>query len=232
VGNYENVIYFEKMKKTIEFLKKIKQNNNREWFLENKSEYDIIIKDNKEKFSYFYEKLVEKDFVEKMHVFRIYRDVRFSKNKTPYKTNFGFAFERSKPLFRGHYYIHIEPGNSFVGGGFFDPTPEELLRIRKELELDTTEIYKITSDKTFVKYFGKLEGENGVKTAPKGFDKNHPAIDLIRKKQYVVMRKFSDNEICSADFTKEVITTFGALRPFFDYMSEILTTDLNGELIV
>jgi len=220
------------MKKTIEFLKKIKNNNNREWFLKNKSEYDTIIRDNKEKFTAIYDKLKQSDSIEKMHVFRIYRDVRFSKDKTPYKTNFGVAFERSKPLFRGHYYIHIQPNNSFVGGGFWDPTPEELFRIRKEFEFDTTEINKIVSEKTFVKYFEKLEGENGVKTAPKGFDKNHSAIDLIRKKQYVVMRKFSDDEIFSANFQKEVMATFLALRPFFDYMSEVLTTDLNGELIV
>jgi len=217
------------MNKTIEFLKKIKNNNKREWFLENKSEYDTIIRDNKEKFTAIYDKLKQSDSIEKMHVFRIYRDVRFSKDKTPYKTNFGFAFERSKPLFRGHYYVHIQPNNSFVGGGFWDPTPQELFRIRKEFEIETTEIDKITSDSKFVKYFGKLEGENGVKTAPKGFDKNHPAIDLIRKKQYVVMRKFSDEEICFADFEREIIATFLALRPFFDYMSEVLTTDLNGE---
>jgi len=220
------------MKKTFEFLKKIKENNNREWFLENKSEYYAIIRDNKEKFTAIYDKLKQSDSIEKMHVFRIYRDVRFSRDKTPYKTNFGVAFERSKPLFRGHYYIHIQPNNSFVGGGFWDPTPEELFRIRKEFEFDTTEINKIVSEKTFVKYFGKLEGEDGVKTAPKGFDKKHTAIDLIRKKQYVAVRKFSDDEIFSANFQKEVIATFFALRPFFNYMSEVLTTDLNGELIV
>jgi len=220
------------MKKTIEFLKKIKNNNNREWFLENKSEYDTIIRENKEKFTEIHTELKKHDNIEKLHVFRIYRDVRFSNDKTPYKTNFGFAFERSKPLFRGHYYVHIQPNNSFVGGGFWDPTPEELFRIRKEFEIDTTEIDKITSEKKFVKYFGKLEGEYGVKTAPKGFDKNHPAIDLIRKKQYVVMRKFSDDAICSIDFQKEVIKTFLVLRPFFDYMSDVLTTDLNGEMIM
>jgi len=220
------------MKETIEFLKKIKNNNNREWFLENKSKYDAIIRANKYFFSTIYENILKHDTVEKMHIFRIYRDVRFSNDKTPYKTNFGVAFERTKPLYRGHYYIHIEPNNSFVGGGFWDPTPQELLRIRKEFELDTNEIEKITSAKTFVKYFGKLQGENGVKTSPKSFNKNHPAIDLIRKKQYIVIRKFSDNEIFSVDFQKEIIATFLALRPFFDYMSEILTTDLNGELIV
>jgi len=217
------------MKKTINFLKKIKKNNNREWFLENKSDYEAIMKENKEKFIDIHTELKKYDSIEKLHVFRIYRDLRFSKDKTPYKTNFGFAFERSKPLFRGHYYVHIEPDNNFVAGGFWNPTPEELFRIRKEFEIDTTEIDKITADKKFVKYFGKLYGENGVKTAPKGFDKNHPAIELIRKKQYIAMRKFSDNQICSENLKKEIIPVFLALRPFFDYMSEILTTNLNGE---
>ena len=95
--------------------------------------------------------------------------------------------------------------------------------------MNTTEIEKITSDKIFVNYFGELKGEDGVKTAPKGFDKSHPAIDLIKKKQYVVMRSFSDKEVFSDDFSKEVMATFMAMRPFFDYMSEVLTTDLNGE---
>src|SRR5690606_19121792 len=85
-------------------------------------------------------------------------------------------------------------------------------------------LQKFTSDKTFVNYFGELSGEDGIKTAVKGFDKNHPAIDLIKKKQYVVMRKFSDKEFFSADFQKEIIATFFAMRPLFDYMSEVLTT--------
>src|SRR5690606_40845075 len=97
--------------------------------------------------------------------------------------------------------------------------------------MDTAEIDKVTSDRTFVQYFGELQGEDGVKTAPKGFDKNHPAIDLIKKKQYVVMRKFSDKEVFSADFQKEIIATFLAMRSLFVYMSEVLTTDLNRVLL-
>lgn len=217
------------MKEVFEFLKKIKQNNNREWFAENKSEFDLIVKENKVFFNQVYEELQKHDSLEGIHIYRIYKDVRFSKDKTPYKTNFGVSFSRTKPMLRGGYYIHIEPNNSFVGGGFWNPNKDDLFRIRKEFELDTTEIDQITSDKTFVKYFGELKGEDGVKTAPKGFDKNSPAIDLIRKRQYVVMREFTDKEVLSADFPKEIIATFLAMRPLFDYMSEVLTTDLNGE---
>lgn len=217
------------MKKAFEFLRQVRENNNREWFAQNKATYDEIVKENKVFFNQVYSELQKHDSLEGIHIFRIYKDVRFSKDKLPYKTNFGASFSRTKPLLRGGYYVHLEPDNSFVGGGFWAPNNEDLFRIRKEFEMDTTEIQKITSDKTFLKYFGELRGEDGVKTAPKGFDKNHPAIDLIKKKQYVVMRKFSDKEVFSADFQKEIIATFLAMRPLFDYMSEVLTTDLNGE---
>lgn len=217
------------MKKAFEFLRQVRENNNREWFAQNKATYDEIVKENKVFFNQVYSELQKHDSLEGIHIFRIYKDVRFSKDKLPYKTNFGASFSRTKPLLRGGYYVHLEPDNSFVGGGFWSPNNEDLFRIRKEFEMDTTEIQKITSDKTFVNYFGELRGEDGVKTAPKGFDKNHPAIDLIKKKQYVVMRKFSDKEVFSADFQKEIIATFLAMRPLFDYMSEVLTTDLNGE---
>src|SRR5690606_25898167 len=216
------------MKKAFEFLRQVRENNNREWFAQNKATYDEIVKENKVFFNQVYSELQKHDSLEGIHIFRIYKDVRFSKDKLPYKTNFGASFSRTKPLLRGGYYVHLEPDNSFVGGGFWAPNNEDLFRIRKEFEMDTTEIQKITSDKTFVNYFGELRGEDGVKTAPKGFDKNHPAIDLIKKKQYVVMRKFSDKEVFSADFQKEIIATFLAMRPLFDYMSEVLTTDLNG----
>ena len=219
------------MKKAFEFLRQVRENNNREWFAQNKATYDEIVKENKVFFNQVYSELQKHDSLEGIHIFRIYKDVRFSKDKLPYKTNFGASFSRTKPLLRGGYYVHLEPDNSFVGGGFWSPNNEDLFRIRKEFEMDTTEIQKITSDKTFLEYFGELRGEDGVKTAPKGFDKNHPAIDLIKKKQYVVMRKFSDKEVFSADFQKEIIATFLAMRPLFDYMSEVLTTDLNGELL-
>lgn len=216
------------MKKAFEFLKHLKENNNREWFSGHKSEYDSIVKENKVFFNQVYTELQEHDQLKGIHIFRIYKDVRFSKDKTPYKTNFGVGYSRSKPMLRGGYYIQLEPGNSFVGGGFWAPEAKDLLRIRKEFELGTTEIEKITADKTFIEYFGELKGDS-VKTAPRGFDKNHPAIDLIRKKQYLVMRKFTDKEVLSDHFQKEVVLTLLAMRPFFDYMSEVLTTDLNGE---
>ena len=217
------------LKSAFEFLKKLNRNNNREWFTEHKSEFDVIVNINKIFFNKVFSDFQEYDDVATIHIFRIYKDVRFSKDKTPYKINFGAGISRKKPMLRGGYYIHLEPGNSFVGGGFWSPNKEDLFRIRKEFETNDSEIRKIVSNKTFKKYFENLEGEDAVKTAPKGFDKNHPAIDLIKKKQFVVMRKFSDEEVFSNDFQKEIIATFLAMRPFFDYMSDVLTTDLNGE---
>ncbi|RXM52575.1 MULTISPECIES: DUF2461 domain-containing protein [unclassified Chryseobacterium] len=219
------------MQKAFEFLKQLEKNNNRDWFAQHKSEYDLIVKENKVFFNKIYSELQEYDKLKGIHIFRIYRDVRFSKDKTPYKTDFGVGYSRSKPMLRGGYYIQLEPGNSFVGGGFWGPDAKDLLRIRKEFEISTKEIEKITSDETFVKYFGELKGDS-VKTAPRGFDKNHQAIDLIRKKQFVVMRKFTDKEVLSDNFQKEVLQTLLAMRPFFDYMSEVLTTDLNGEPLI
>lgn len=216
------------MKKGFEFLKQLEKNNNRVWFAEHKAEYDSIAKENKIFFNQIFSNLEEYDKLSNIHILRINRDVRFSKDKTPYKTNFGVSLARKKPMLRGGYYIHLEPNNSFVGGGFWNPESDDLLRIRREFEINDSEIRKITSEKIFVKYFGELEGE-GVKTAPKGFDKNHHAIDLIRKKQFIVRRKFSDKEVFSDDFQKEIIATFLSMRPFFDYMSEVLTTNLNGE---
>ena len=216
------------MKKAFEFLTHLKENNNREWFAQHKSEYDTIVKENKVFFTHIYNTLQEHDQLKGIHIFRIYNDVRFSKDKTPYKPYFGVGYSRSKPMLRGGYYIQLEPGNSFVGGGFWGPEAKDLLRIRKEFEISSTEIEKIISDKTFIQYFGELKGD-AVKTSPRGFDKNHPAIDLIRKKQFLVMRKFTDKEVLSDNFQKEALQTLLAMRPFFDYMSEVLTTDLNGE---
>ncbi len=219
------------MEKAFEFLRKLSQNNNREWFQAHKAEYDAIVKENKKFFEAINAGLQETDSIQKMHIFRIYRDVRFKKDKTPYKQNFGVSFSRTKPLLRGGYYLHLEPDNSFVGGGFWSPSPEDLLRIRKEFELDMEPINKIVNDDVFKQYFGELKGEDGVKTAPKGFDKNHPAIHLIRKKQFVLLRPFTDKEVFAPNFKEEVLKTFLAERPFFDYMSDVLTTNLNGELI-
>jgi uncharacterized protein (TIGR02453 family) len=215
-------------KNTFEFLSKIEQNNNREWFNENKPAFLEINNKSKDYFKEIYNALQEKDSLEKIQYYRIYKDVRFSKDKTPYNKHLSVSFARTKPLLRGGYYFRIENDASFVGGGFWEPNKEDLLRIRKELVLDASEFRKIINQPNFKKYFGNLDGEE-LKTAPRDFDKNHPDIDLIRKKQFLVGRQFSNKEVLSPNFKEEVLATFEAMRPFFDYMSAILTTNLNGE---
>ncbi len=219
------------MKNVFEFLENVVENNNREWFSIHKADYEVVIKENKAFFNQIFTELQKYDSLKDLHVFRIYNDVRFSKDKSPYKKYLGAGFSRSKPMLRGGYYIHLEPNNSFVGGGFWGPNSEDLYRIRKEFEMDTSEIEKITAAPIFVKYFGELKGEEAVKTAPKGFDKNNPAIDLIKKRQFIVKRKFSNSQVLSPDFEQEIIATFLAMRPFFDFMSEVLNSDLNGNSI-
>ena len=217
-------------KSTLEFLTQLKENNNREWFTENKKRFDSEQKTTKTFFTQILTDLEKIDSIEKMQMHRIYRDIRFSKDKTPYKNHFSVSFDRTKPLLRGGMYLHIENDASFVGGGFWEPNNEDLFRIRKEIELDASDLKEIITDKTFVSYFGTLEGEE-LKTAPKGFDKTHPDIELIRKKQFVIRRKFSNKEVLASNFQEEVLATFKAMRPFFDYMSDVLSTDLNGESI-
>jgi uncharacterized protein (TIGR02453 family) len=217
-------------KSSLEFLNQLKENNNRDWFAENKKAFEAEQKVTKSFFTSVGEQLGKVDSIERMQIYRIYRDVRFSKDKSPYKNHFSVSFARTKPLLRGGYYLHIEPGGSFVGGGFWEPNAADLQRIRKEFEMDDEDIRTIVADTTFKKYFGELKGDE-LKTAPKGFDKSHPAIDLIRKKQYLVTRSFTDKEVLSPNFQEEVLNTFQAMRPFFDYMSDVLSTDLNGESI-
>lgn len=218
-------------KSTLDFLKELKRNNNRDWFNEHKP----VFQEEQKKVKSFYESLQfeldKHDVIEKLKMFRIYRDVRFSKDKTPYKVHMSGHFIREGKERRGGYYLHIEPGNSFLAGGFWNPNKEDLFRIRKEFEMDNVEIREIISEKNFVKHFGKLEGDS-LKTAPRGFDKNHPDLDLIRMKQFIITRKFSDKEVLSIDFMTKVNESFEAMRPFFNYMSDVLTTNLNGESIL
>jgi len=215
---------------TLKFLKDLDRNNNRDWFQSHKDRYDDALQNVKELSEEVKKALNKKDVIENARVFRIYRDVRFSKDKAPYKNNMGVHFTRATKQRRGGYYLHIEPGKSFAGGGFWAPDPDDLKRIRDEFAFDDKPIRKIIASKTFKKYFGTLQGDE-LKTAPSGYDRNHPAIDLIRKKHFVVSRSFTDKEVADKTFLKEVVLTFEAMRPYFDYMSEVLTTDVNGQIL-
>ena len=211
----------------LSFLKDLEINNQRDWFESQKKRFKKEQEATRQFFEHIYLQLQAHDEVDSYKVFRIYRDVRFSKNKTPYKTHFAASFHRTKPKYRGGYYLHLEPGNSFMAAGFWDPEKDDLYRIRKEFEVDDTPMRNFLASPAFTGIFNGLQGEE-LKTAPKGFDRDHPAADLIRKKQYIVTRKFSDEQVVSSQFPEEVDRSFKAIRPWFDYMSEVLTTDLNG----
>ena len=216
---------------TLQFLKDLAANNNREWFQANKTGYEAAL-NNMKQFGQAVEKaLGETDLLESSNLFRIYRDVRFSKDKSPYKNNFGLYLKRATKQLRGGYYLQVEPGNSFCGGGFWEPNAEDLKRIRAEFAIDDRPIREIIADTRFREYFGTLQGDE-LKTAPQGFDKQHPALDLIRKKSFVALRNFSDAQVTGDQFLHEVTETFRALRPYFDYMSMVLTTNLNGESVL
>ncbi len=214
------------------FLKKLEKNNNRDWFAENKKEYVAAHENFKAFANNLLESMQKQDHIENMKLFRIYRDVRFSKNKDPYKTNFAGGFSRATRALRGGYYFHLQPGGrSMMGAGFWQPEPSDLKRIREEIAADAAPLRKIINSASFKKHFGKLEGDQ-VKTAPKGYSKDHPDIDLLRYKSFLVSHQFTDKEVTSPGFDKELLKYFKATRPFFDYMSEVLTTDANGVSLI
>ncbi|MFN8294608.1 MAG: DUF2461 domain-containing protein [Chitinophagales bacterium] len=216
------------------FLKKISKNNNREWFAKHKEVYIVEqahIHDFAEALLY---ELNKHDVIEtpsgKKACYRIYRDVRFSADKTPYCTYFSGSFRRATKFRRGGLYFHIEPNNTWVAGGFWSPNAEDLKCIRDDIAFDAAPLRKIIKNKVFVNTFGSLQGEQ-LKTSPRDFDVNHEAIDLLRYKQFLLIKRFTDKEVLSDTFVKQVNQTFIAMRPFLDYMSEVLTTDINGQEI-
>ena len=217
---------------SLTYLKKLKKNNNRDWFAENKPTFIEAQNNAKELYAEIRNNLDKHDDIEKFKLFRIYRDVRFSKDKTPYKAHFAGSFSRLGKQLRGGYYLRIRPGESFLAGGFWEPNKEDLLRIRKEIEVDASEIRQILEDKNYQHYFGNTFKGEELKTAPRGFDKEHPDVDLLRKKGFIAVRNFTDEEVLSSNFISEVDNSYKALRPFFNLFSDILSTNLNGEHII
>ena len=219
-------------KSSLSYLKNLKLNNNRDWFAEHKPTFIEAQNNAKELYAGIRNNLEKYDEIEKFKLFRIYRDVRFSKDKTPYKAHFAGSFSRLGKQLRGGYYLRIRPGESFLAGGFWEPNKEDLLRIRKEIEVDASEIREILEDKNYQHYFGNTFDGEELKTAPRGFDKEHPDVDLLRKKGFIAVRNFTDEEVLSSNFISEVDNSYKALRPFFNLYSDILSTNLNGESLI
>ncbi|MCB0599497.1 MAG: DUF2461 domain-containing protein [Lewinellaceae bacterium] len=218
-------------KSALDFLKELRENNNREWFTANKSRYQAEHAHVVEFAEALLARMGQHDQLEpmtgKQSLFRIYRDVRFSKDKSPYKTHFSGTMKRDTKWLRGGYYFHIEPGGSFVGGGFWGPSSADLKRIRQELAADAEPVRKIIAAPEFVETFGQLDGEQ-LKTAPQGYSQDHPNIDLLRYKQFLLSQSYTDKEVTSPGLLDKMVLAFQRMRPFFDYMSEVLTTDENG----
>jgi len=221
-------------KESFNFLKDLSKNNNRDWFNKHKDRYQA----EHEKILAFAEDLLERmrahDEIEnasaKKVLHRIYKDVRFAKDKSPYKTHWSGSFKRATKQRRGGYHFHIEPGNTYIAGGFFGPEVSDLKRIREDIVRNHKQWRKLLENKKSKEFFGPLRGEK-LLTTPKGFDKDHPAIDLLRHKSFYLKHNFTDKEVLSEDFVETLNRAFKNLRPFFDYMSDVLTTDLNGESI-
>lgn len=214
------------------FITDLKQNNDRNWFAANKPAY---LEEHSQVVAFAGRMLHElnlHDVIETPNgaksMYRIYRDVRFSKDKTPFSTYWGGRFKRAGKQRRGGYYYHFEPGDkSFVMAGFWGPSAPDLKLIRDDIAFDPTPLRAILNHETFVTTFGALQGDQ-LKTQPKGYESDHEAIDLLRFKQYLVMRRFTDKEVLADNFIVLVNESFKNTRPFLDYMSEVLTTDTNG----
>jgi uncharacterized protein (TIGR02453 family) len=193
---------------TFDFLKKLAKNNNKEWFDTNRAIYEKARQAHIEFVQQLITNIAKTDaavnhLVAKDCLFRINRDVRFSKNKSPYKTNFGaYLSPGGKKSFTAGYYLHIQPGESFMAGGVWQPPAPQLQAIRQEIDYNLKEFQKIISTKNFKKHFGALSNDDKLIAVPKGYDKSNPAIDLLKHKSHIVLQHFSDEEILSKNFLK------------------------------
>lgn len=204
---------------TLTFLKKLQQNNNKEWFDAHRDVYEIA----KANFKEFVQELIVglakfdpavKHLEAKNCVFRINRDVRFSKDKSPYKNNMGASISPGgKKSFTAGYYFHLQPGASFLAGGMWQPEPVYLNAIRQEIDYNPEEFAKILKAKSFKDYFGGLSEEDKLKTVPKGYDKAHPQIELLKHKSFIVVHDLKDKEVLGKDFQKHCLNVFKALYP-------------------
>ena len=222
-------------KKTFGFLSDLRNHNDREWFNTHKDRYLASLENVTAFTGELLDSMRKHDNIEtqtaKECLMRIYRDTRFSKEKIPYKTHFGGGMRRATKKLRGGYYFQVGPGETLAAGGFFAPNPADLLRIRQDMDANSNDWQKLLKNKGLATTFGELKGDKVV-TSPKGFSKDNPAIELLRHKQFYFERRFTDAEALAPDFLTELNKTLKNLRPYFDYMSEVLTTDANGVSLV
>lgn len=217
------------LERSISFLKKLKSNNNKDWFdankdkyLEAKAEFEVFIQELIGGLARF-DKQIDPNLQAKNCVFRIYKDVRFSKDKTPYKTNFGASINPGgKKSMAAGYYFHLEPGNVFIAGGNYMPMPDQLQAIRQEVDYNGDKLQKIIQSKAFKTYFDGLDEEDKLKTVPKGYDKEHQHIELLKLKSFIAFHKVNDKQIGTKEFVKQLMGGYKAMLPLNQFLREAL----------
>jgi uncharacterized protein (TIGR02453 family) len=222
-------------KESLTFLDQLAKHNTREWFNDHKEQYTAAQANLIDFAGALLAEMNSHDNIEtesgRKSLFRIYKDVRFSKEKVPYNTQWSGAFKRATKKLRGGYYYHIAPGSSFVAGGFWAPDKNDMQRIRQDIDINYEAWHKMLAGKKLTKTFGDMVGGQ-LSTAPRGYAKDHPAIELLRYKQYILKHTFTDEEVLSADFVQQANDVFKNMRPFLNFMSEVLTTDSNGVSLI
>jgi len=215
---------------TIKFLKDLKKNNNKPWFDGHRKSYEEAKSD----FEKFIQSIIDrhskkdsslKELRAKACVFRINRDIRFSKDKTPYKTNMGASINRGgkKSIYAG-YYFHVEPGESFVGGGIWIPMAPELKKVRQEIDYNLADFRKIIGSKKFKKVYGNLyTGEDvSLRKVPQGFEKDNPSADFLKLKSFLAMKKIKDADLQGQTLDLQVLEAFDALQPLVEFINKSL----------
>lgn len=212
---------------TLKFLKNLRKNNNKPWFDAHRDEYDAARSD----FEQFIQAVLDghskhdpdlKELTAKKCMFRINRDVRFSKDKSPYKTNFGASMDKGgKKSGLAGYYFHLEPGKSFVGGGLWMPEPPAVKRVRQEIDYSLDEFKKIVTAKKFKAYYGDLYTGESVQLAkvPQGFEKDNPAAEYLRFKSWLVLHELPDEELTSPALVKNTMEAYKLLQPLTRFLN-------------
>jgi len=220
-------------KESLQFLDDLKKNNNREWFQDQKKRYEIFKKDYHQLVSDFLDVMKPLDpSLELLEVknctFRINRDIRFSKDKSPYKAHLGvWMSSGAKGANRSGYYVHIEKGASFIAGGFYSPESEDLKKVRKEIAFFHDDLEAILTDKNFKKEFGSLDinENNSLKSMPRGYEKDHPAIEFLKLKSFTATQKYDISEVTKKDFVAKMSQKLITLKPLNEFINRALDTD-------
>jgi uncharacterized protein (TIGR02453 family) len=220
-------------KDSLKFLEDLKANNNRDWFLDNKKRYEVFKKDYHQLVGNFLDVMKPLDssleMLEVKHcTFRINRDIRFSKDKSPYKAHLGIWLSSGvKGWNRSGYYVHIEKGASFIAGGFYCPEAEDLKKVRKEIAYFYEDLEEILNNKNFTKEFGDFDKNesNVLKKPPRGYEKDHPAIEFLKLKSFETTHKFDIDEVTKEDFVTTMSKKLILLKPLNDFINRALTSE-------